>query len=425
MSVIQCENLGKSFPMGRRQPWEVLRHELFGGNAVFRETFWAVRNFDLSVERGEAIGVVGQNGSGKSTLLQLIAGVYPPSEGRVVVGGKVAALLELGSGFDPEYTGRQNVYMYGALLGLSKQEIDDRFDSIAAFADIGQFMEQQVRTYSSGMFVRLAFAVAIHVEADVLIVDEALAVGDARFAAKCMKRIDRLRSDGVTLFFVSHDVSAVRTLCDRAVWLDRGRTRALGSVLDVTARYTEHLFADPPPAQEPGLQAVAEVESVPAAPPEELVGDFGAALNHWGSHVGTIRGVSLSGGRHPGSGIFEYGDELILKVDASIADGIDASTFSLAFSLKDLRGHDLHVCTTHDDNPGVFTGVTGQVQATFRFPLRLTPGKYMLVVAAEDRAKPATHYYEYVEGCIFFEVMSPVPRFGVFNLPVDIGVSIQ
>jgi lipopolysaccharide transport system ATP-binding protein len=408
--------------MGKRQPGEVLRHELFGGGASFRETFWALRHFDLSVEPGEAVGVIGQNGSGKSTLLQLIAGVFPPSEGSVLVEGKVAALLELGSGFDPEYTGRQNVYMYGALLGLSKEEIDARFDAIAAFADIGRFIDQQVRTYSSGMFVRLAFSVAIHVDANILIVDEALAVGDARFAAKCMKKIAQLRADGVTLFFVSHDISAVRTLCHRAVWLEKGRIVASGDVQEVTSRYTEHLFCDE--GSEPQERAVDEglegglVESSISG---RLVADFNAALSRWGSHVGALSSASMQG-FSGGIGVFFYGDEVRITVRVAVPQGVDASALSVAFSLKDLRGHDLHVCTTHDDYPGILAGIGGDIEVNFRFPMRLTPGKYMLVLALEDRSALKTHYYEYSEGCLFFEVVSDRPRFGVFNLPVEVSV---
>lgn len=425
MTVIRCANLGKAFPMGRRQPAEVLRHELFGGAAAFQETFWALRNFELSVEKGEALGVIGQNGSGKSTLLQLIAGVYPPSEGSVSVDGRVAALLELGSGFDPEYTGRQNIYMYGAVLGLARHQIDERFDAIASFADIGSFIDQQVRIYSSGMFVRLAFSVAIHVDADVLIVDEALAVGDARFAAKCMKKIAQLRADGVTLFFVSHDVSAVRTLCDRAVWLEKGRIVAFGDVQEVTARYTEHLFSDEGSASQGRAvdegPAAIEGEPLESSVSDRLVADFNAALSRWGSHVGSLSSASMQG-LSGGIGVFSYGDEVRITVRVAVPQGADTSALSVAFSLKDLRGHDLHVCTTHDDHPGMFAGVGRDIEVGFRFPMRLTPGKYMLVLALEDRSTPATHYYEYVEGCLFFEVASSRPRFGVFNLPAEISV---
>lgn len=420
--VIECIGLGKAFPMGRRQPAEVLKHELLGGGAKYAKTFWALRHCDLRVREGEAVGIVGENGSGKSTLLQMIAGVYPATEGVVSTRGRVAALLELGSGFDPEYTGRQNVYMYGALLGLSREQIDARFDSIAGFADIGDFINQQVRTYSSGMFVRLAFAVAIHVDARILIVDEALAVGDARFAAKCMKRIEQLRSEGVTLLFVSHDVSAVRALCDRAIWLSNGATRAIGPVKDVTARYTEYLFGTEP-AESPA-ELPADLGEPAATSPDEksLPMDLAGSLNHWGSRKGMIVAASLAGdGGTPG--IYEYGESLRLRVRLRVPHGLDTSRLSVAFSLKDLRGSDLMVCASDDEHPGVFEGRQGEVDVVFAFPLRLTPGKYMLVLAVEDRSGANIQYHEYVEGAMFFSTVSTPTRYGVFNLPVEIGVS--
>src|SRR5690348_2740583 len=174
----------------------------------FKE-FWALRDVSFDVRRGETVGIVGRNGSGKSTLLQMICGTLHPTAGRISVGGRIAALLELGAGFNPEFTGRENVYLNAAVIGLSREEIDARFDDIAAFADIGDFMEQPVKTYSSGMYVRLAFAVAINVDPEILVVDEALAVGDELFQRKCFARIDAIRSKGATILFVSHSANAV------------------------------------------------------------------------------------------------------------------------------------------------------------------------------------------------------------------------
>jgi lipopolysaccharide transport system ATP-binding protein len=191
----------------------------------------------FSVGRGEAIGIVGRNGAGKSTLLQMIAGTLTPTAGTVEIHGKVAALLELGSGFSPEFTGRENVYLNAALLGLSREETDARFDDIATFADIGSFIDQPVKTYSSGMLVRLAFAVQTVVEPQILIVDEALAVGDMFFQAKCMVRLRRLMSNGVTILFVSHDIGTVRQLCSKAILLDAGSIMDHGPVQRVTDHY--------------------------------------------------------------------------------------------------------------------------------------------------------------------------------------------
>lgn len=205
--------------------------------------FHALRDISLTLHRGEAVGIIGRNGSGKSTLLQLIAGTLTPSLGTVQVRGRVAALLELGSGFNPEFTGRENVLLNAALLGLSQTEALARFPAIAAFAEIGDFMEQPVKTYSSGMLMRLAFAVAAHVEPDVLIVDEALSVGDARFQLKCARAIDRFIDQGVTLLFVSHDTSMVKRLCNRAILLEEGRLLYAGSPNEVTNLYSK-LIAD-------------------------------------------------------------------------------------------------------------------------------------------------------------------------------------
>lgn len=421
--MIECADLGKAFPMGRRQPMEVLKHELLGGGTNYDQTYWALRHCNLTVARGDAVGIVGENGSGKSTLLQLIAGVYPPSEGYVRTAGRVAALLELGSGFDPEYTGRQNIYMYGAVLGLSRTQIDEQYEDIVGFADIGGFIDQPVRTYSSGMFVRLAFAVAIHVDAQVLIVDEALSVGDARFAAKCMKRIEQLRNDGVTLLFVSHDVGAVRSVCDRALWLQTGVTRATGPVRDVTARYTEYLFGDDQALAETSATGASNSTRSPEQPRSNSAQhmDLGSSINHWGAQKGIVLDVALSG-REGIAGSYQYGEEMELMIKLRLPPGISTEALGVAFSLKDIKGSDLMVSATHDEQPGLFRGLQGDQDVYFRFPMRLTPGKYMLVIAVEDRSGPVIGYHEYMEGVIFFAVTSQPPRFGVFNLPVEIGV---
>jgi len=208
----------------------------------FRE-FHALNGIDFEIHRGETVAIVGRNGSGKSTLLQVICGTLAASEGSVEVNGRIAALLELGAGFNPEFTGRENVYLNGTVLGLTRDEIDERFDEIAAFADIGEFIEQPVKSYSSGMYVRLAFAVAIHVMPDILVVDEALSVGDEAFQRKCFARIEKIRDAGATVLFVSHAPSTVLELCNRAILLDRGELLAAGSPKHVISRYQKMLYA--------------------------------------------------------------------------------------------------------------------------------------------------------------------------------------
>lgn len=240
---IRAQGLGKSYRIFEK-PIDHLKQAILGWRHTYFRTFWAVSDVSFEVRRGEAFGILGRNGSGKSTLLQMIAGTLKPTTGSVSVAGRVAALLELGSGFNPEFTGRENVYLNGAILGLSRSEIDAKFDRIAAFADIGAFLDQPTKTYSSGMLLRLAFAVQVQVEPDVLIVDEALAVGDALFQKRCFEKIEHLRSNGTTLLFVSHDEEAVRSLTTRAMLLDGGKVRAQGNPGEVLLEYRRRLHEE-------------------------------------------------------------------------------------------------------------------------------------------------------------------------------------
>lgn len=212
-------------------------------HAAYRD-FYALREVSFELRRGEAVGIVGRNGAGKSTLLQLIAGTLQPSAGQIKVRGRVAALLELGAGFNPEFTGRENVFLSGAVLGLSKAEMEARFDGVAAFADIGDFIEQPVKTYSSGMMMRLAFAVNTCVDPEILIVDEALSVGDAPFQAKCFRRLRQLIDGGVSLLFVSHDLGTVRSICSRALWLKNGHVEMWGEAKEVARQYEKFCWRE-------------------------------------------------------------------------------------------------------------------------------------------------------------------------------------
>lgn len=229
----------------RQMALPMLRRSLRMSERVYFNEFWALRGVNFDVYRGETVGIVGRNGSGKSTLLQIICGTLTPTAGWVDVHGRVAALLELGTGFNPEFTGRENVYLNATVLGLSRTEIDARFDDIAAFADIGEFIEQPVRTYSSGMYVRLAFAVAVSVDPEILVVDEALSVGDELFQRKCFARIETIRANGATILFVSHSARAVVELCDRAVLIDGGEMLAQGEPKQIINCYQKLLYSPP------------------------------------------------------------------------------------------------------------------------------------------------------------------------------------
>lgn len=239
--AISLKNVSKSFKRYDR-PIDRLKELLLPGKSQATE-FWALKDINLEVIKGETLGIVGRNGSGKSTLLQIIAGTLTPTTGEVGGNGRISALLELGSGFNPEFTGRQNVFFNGQLLGLEKEEIEAKFDEIASFAEIGDFIDRPVKTYSSGMFVRLAFAVAINANPDILVVDEALSVGDEAFQRKCFSRIKSIQDQGKTILFVSHTASSVIELCNWAILIDRGELLISGSPKLVISRYHKLIYA--------------------------------------------------------------------------------------------------------------------------------------------------------------------------------------
>ena len=248
--AISVQNLSKCYqiyenPRDRLKQFVMPRMHRIAGNKPkqYFSEFWALKDVSFEIKKGETVGIIGRNGSGKSTLLQMICGTLNPTSGSVQTNGRIAALLELGSGFNPEFTGRENVYMNAAVLGLSKDEVDARFDDIAAFADIGQFIEQPVKTYSSGMVVRLAFAVAINVEPEILIVVEALSVGDELFQRKCFSRIEAIRLSGSTILFVSHSGGQIVELCDRAILMDAGEKITIGTPKKTVGQYQKLLSA--------------------------------------------------------------------------------------------------------------------------------------------------------------------------------------
>jgi ABC-type polysaccharide/polyol phosphate transport system ATPase subunit len=236
VTAVEVQNVSKYYALDNSQ-WMRMRRVFSPVHRAGGHEVCALRDVNFAVEEGEAFGIIGSNGSGKSTLLQIIAGILRPSSGSVTMNGRCSTLLELGSGFAPEFTGRQNVFLNGTILGLSEEELHAKFESIQRFADIGEFIDQPIRTYSTGMVLRLAFAVIAHSDPRILIVDEALAVGDVAFRQRCMRRIHELRAAGVTILFVSHDTGDVKALCGRCLWLDKGVVRGLGESDDVVARY--------------------------------------------------------------------------------------------------------------------------------------------------------------------------------------------
>lgn len=259
-TAIGVKNVSKKYHL-YESPYHRLKEALHPFRRQYHREFWALRDVSFDVKKGETVGIIGRNGCGKSTLLQIICSILQPTEGSVIVNGRVSALLELGSGFNPEFTGKQNVYMNGALLGLSKEEMDEQYNSIEQFADIGEFIDQPVKTYSSGMYVRLAFAVAINVEPNVLVVDEALAVGDMNFQAKCMTALTRMQKGGTTVLFVSHDMCAVKSLCSRGIYLEHGTVKAIGKSAEVAEMYIRSMREEMNAEQKKITRTSSSIES--------------------------------------------------------------------------------------------------------------------------------------------------------------------
>jgi lipopolysaccharide transport system ATP-binding protein len=359
--VIRVEHLSKCYQVYDKPHHRLWQGLLRGRKQFFRE-FWALRDVSFEVHRGETVGIIGRNGSGKSTLLQMICGTLTPTAGDVEVRGRVAALLELGAGFNPEFTGRENVYMNGAVLGLSASEIAARFDDIVAFADIGDFVDQPVKKYSSGMFVRLGFSVMVHVDADVLVIDEALAVGDMAFQAKCMARIRQMIESGVTVLFVSHDIGAVKALCNRGLYLERGRPILYGSAADVAGLYVSrsHLEIN----QALGATALASLNgALPTVTSER-------GSNHPRRHQSFV--VKTDAPQAFGPNTKRYGDGRVTVLDVRLVDdtgepvrelevdqpfelqiavlaNADLPSFAWGYSMRDLKGQMLVAMVSTSD----------------------------------------------------------------------------
>ncbi|WP_243430157.1 ABC transporter ATP-binding protein [Alcaligenes sp. SORT26] len=388
--------------------------QYFSKNKKYYREFSALHKMSLRVRRGETFGIVGRNGSGKSTLLQMICGTVMPTTGSIQVHGRIAALLELGAGFNPEFTGRENIFLNAAILGYPKNKIEKKIDEIIQFSELEGFIDQPVKTYSSGMYARLAFSVAIHVEPEILIVDEALAVGDARFVAKCMRRINDIKESGATIIFVSHDISSIRTLCDRVLWLDRGKEIDVGDVFPITSRYMEYMFKD-----SDGLQTSSDH---PSTEPEQI--DLVESLDtrpssHWGSHTGTIKYAAVQNIQGKKADLISWGMDIKISIRYKLNEEIANDNLTVAFSIKDLKGNDIVVAVSKQviDDGSEYS----ERRVDFSLKNYLSPGKYLLVATVEKRNGSDVHYYEYYEGAHYFVSISDETMFGVFCPDVEVN----
>lgn len=437
--AIRVENLSKCYqiydtPRDRLKQFILPRvQHTFGKQAknYFRE-FWALRDVSFEVKKGETVGIIGRNGSGKSTLLQLICGTVMPTTGSISTRGRIAALLELGAGFNPEFTGRENVYMNASVLGLSKEEIDTRFDDIATFADIGNFIERPVKTYSSGMMVRLAFAVQAQVEPDILIVDEALAVGDAKFQAKCFDRLHQLKDGGTSILLVTHSSEQIVTHCSEAILLDRGDVIEHGEPRYVVNHYMDLLFGK----ERKSYSASAfSTESNSVEPTQDdnlslnFIDDvFSSHANYneheyrWGDGTATILDFYLLTDNEPYPSVITSGQSVVLGVAVRFYEDLVRPILGITIKTKEgVTVYGVNSETLETDEIKVLgsKGTTALIKA--EFICRLAPGDYFISLGLATRKGEEIVPHDRRYDAIYLQI-APVTKF--FGL-VDLGLKLS
>ncbi len=441
MSAITLEHVSKAYRRyGYQRRFATLKSALLTGSLVRHlspdESFQALNDVSLTVEAGATCGIIGRNGSGKSTLLKVVAGITRPTSGQVRVGGRVSALIELGAGFHPEISGRENVFINGVMLGMTRREIDRRFDEIVEFAEIEDFIDAPVKTYSSGMYMRLGFAVAVHVDPEILLVDEVLAVGDEGFSLKCLDKFAEFKRRGKTILFVTHALSMVERFCDEAVWLDAGRKRMVGDpkrvvqmyLADVEGAEDAHLAAEDVKAQrasapsEPPLPAepkesadtaesapdppTLSVDAAADQPPADM---FTAKEGRWGSGTVRIEQVTLEG-RQGAAHVFQSGEPLTIRMQV-VADQ-PVADFAFGVSIFSTDGVCCYGTNTHLEElePNRLDGAGEVAFAIDR--LDLVAGTYKLDVAVHKRDGFS---YDYHRLLYTFRVKSSTRDVGIYR----------
>jgi lipopolysaccharide transport system ATP-binding protein len=399
--ALSIHDLGKCYRRYARQ-WDRVRQWFAGKQKRYYQEHWALRQVSFQIERGQTVGILGANGSGKSTLLQLIAGTLAPTEGSIAVNGRVAALLELGSGFHPEFTGWENARLQASILGVSPEEVEEKLPSMAAFSELGEALDQPLRTYSSGMIVRLGFSVAISVQPDILLIDEALAVGDMRFQQKCMTRIRQLRERGVTILLVTHDLTAIKRLCDHAHVLECGALVQSGPSEPVCNWYFGHMMSDS--SERAKLQADVPFRH----------GEGGARIKSW---------TLVDENQHSCTKVW-LGRAYTLQVTLAYTRHIDQPV--LGFYLRDRLGTEVLGTNTDAAGMPLPPGHSGrQWHVSFRFVLRLRPGAYTLCVAIVNDPVRA-QCLDWIDNALILEVMDPQPGRVIHGLLAEeIAVTIK
>ncbi|SNB46631.1 ABC transporter ATP-binding protein [Geobacter sp. DSM 9736] len=423
-AIIQVENLTKIYKL-YDSPVARFKESLDPIRRKYHHDFYALKNVTFDVKKGESIGIIGKNGSGKSTLLKILTGVLTPTSGKVSVGGKISALLELGAGFNPELSGIENIYFNGMLMGYTREEMDERLDDILAFADISEFVLQPVKTYSSGMFVRLAFAVAVNVDPDILIIDEALSVGDALFQQRCIARIRAMRESGLTLLFVSHTPDVIRALCDTAIWLEGGCIKIIKEAVKVSNAYQHEIFLENnrlKSGQYLHKDSSCNMQKLDAAIVEKASKNITTSES---IHIHHVNVINNSG---------ELVDELChgedFEIEVQLSSGIYIPSLSVGILIKDRLGIDL----TGESNFNKFRkGIAleyGQVATvSFRSKMLLSGGQTYTIalslnsVSRWDRGDNILLYRD--DAAAAFKVIADMDRPLWFKFYQEFGVHID
>ena len=421
MSLISFQGVSKSYPI-YASPRDRLKELLTFNRRRCHEDFWALRDITFEVERGETFCIVGENGSGKSTLLQIVAGILAPTSGSVDVRGRVSALLELGSGFNPEFTGRDNVYLNAAILGFSTPEIDRIFPRIEAFAEIGSFIDQPVKTYSSGMLVRLAFAVAIHMEPEILIVDEALAVGDIYFRQRCMRKVHELRSRGITILFVSHAVGDVKALGDRTMWLDGGRIRAIGDTDHVVSQYLAAMVEKDTAYLRLRQRETPAREETVTAP--EVVTEIPNIDHRYGDGRAEILGIAVLDPYGRKLGLLQPGEPIVVRISVEARDHLAQP--NVGFMFRNHLGMDFSGTNTTREGfvlPPMIPGDVYTVDFHLQLPV-LYPASFSFSPAIADGDLVNYRMCDWIDNAVTLQMgHADGPVYGYMHLPCKVELN--
>ncbi|HEU5458960.1 MAG TPA: ABC transporter ATP-binding protein [Pyrinomonadaceae bacterium] len=409
-SAIRVEAVSKQYRIYNR-PADRLKETITRGRWKAHREFWALKDISFEVEAGTTTGIIGPNGSGKSTLLQIITGTLEPTHGSVWLEGRVAALLELGAGFNPEFTGIENIFMNTALMGLSKSETESLLPEIASFAEIGDFIYQPLKTYSSGMYIRLAFAAAIAVSPQILIIDEALAVGDAVFQHRCTRRIKQMQENGTTILFVSHDPGAIRALCTRAILLNGGRMEADGTPPEVLNRYQKIIMARETAYAALDQSAAEQATDVPELAEADFTNTPSYTFRHGNRDAEIVKVELLDTSRHRVQ-LVETGEQLLLRMYVVFHKAVEEPVFG--FLIRNKHGIHLYGTNTDIQHAGIGPVEAGEVvEASFSFNCWLAPDNYSITVAVHSVDAIS---FDWLDGTLFFQTLSASPMEGVANL---------